>query len=126
MFPDKLSFHGFKERLDVTIVAIFFTTHRRFEVMLAQNLVVIVGAILAATIVAMDAAFVWCSEGYGHLLCTDRKIAFHPIAAGPSDETFHTLGMGFEGIEIGHVVSSADMHREGLTRAASSHDPWER
>ena len=81
MPPDQLGLDGFEERLDGgVIIAISFTTHRRFEVMLAQDFLVIVRAVLAATIGVMDAAFGWCSERYGHLQCTDRKVAFHPIA----------------------------------------------
>ena len=76
-----LGLDGFEERLDGgVIIAISFTTHRRFEVMLVQDFLVIVRAVLAATIGVMDAAFGWCLEGYGHLQCTDRKVAFHPIA----------------------------------------------
>jgi len=43
--------------------------------------------ILAATIGVMDAAFGLCSESYGHLQWTDRKVAFHPIGDLPSDDT---------------------------------------
>ena len=88
MPPDQLGLDGFEERLDGgAIVAITFTSHRRFGVMLAKGLLVIVRAVLAATIGVMDAAFGWCSEGYGHLQCTDRKVAFNLISDGPSDDT---------------------------------------
>ena len=57
MPPDQLGLDGFEERLDGgVIVAITFTTHRRFGVMLAKDLLVIVRAVLAATIGVMDAA----------------------------------------------------------------------
>ena len=45
--PDQLGLDGFEERLDGgVIIAISFTTHRRFEVMLAQDFLVIVRAVL--------------------------------------------------------------------------------
>ena len=57
MPPDQLGLDGFEDRLDGgVLIAISFTTHRRFEVMLAQDLLVIVRAVLAATIGVMDAA----------------------------------------------------------------------
>ena len=88
MPPDQLDLDGFEERLDGgVIIAISFTTHRRFEVSLTQDLLVIVKAVLAATIGVVDAAFGWCSEAYGHLQCTDRKVVFHLISDVPSDDT---------------------------------------
>ena len=64
MPPDQLSLDGFEERLDGGVtIAISFATHRRFEVMLVQDLLVIVRAVLTATIGLMDAPFGWCSEG---------------------------------------------------------------
>ena len=72
MPPDQLGLDGFEERLDGgVIIAISFTTHRRFEVMLAQDFLVIVRAVLAATIGVMDAAFwvllgrLWPSSMHG-------------------------------------------------------------
>ena len=48
MPPDQLGLDGFEDRLDGgVLIAISFTTHRRFEVMLAQDLLVIVRAVLA-------------------------------------------------------------------------------
>ena len=86
MPPDQLGLDGFEERLDGgVIIAISFTTHRRFEVMLAQDLLVIVRAVLAATIGVMDAAFGWCSEGYGHLQRPDRQITLHAVTDRPTD-----------------------------------------
>jgi hypothetical protein len=87
MPPDRLGLDGFEERLDGgVILAISFTTHQHFEVMLAQDPLVIVRVVLAATIGVMDAAFGWCLEGYCHLQCTDRKVTFHPIANGPAND----------------------------------------
>ena len=77
MPPDQLGLDGFEERLDGgVIIAISFTTHRRFEVMLAQDFLVIVRAVLAATIGVMDAAFGWCSEGYGAFNRSSQHLIF--------------------------------------------------
>jgi hypothetical protein len=60
MPPDQLGLDVFEEGLyGGVIIAISFTTHRRFQVMSAQDLLVIVRAVLAATIGVMDAAFGW-------------------------------------------------------------------
>lgn len=47
--------------------------------MLAQDLLVIVRTVLAATVCMMDAALRWCPEGNGHIQCPDRQVAFHPV-----------------------------------------------
>ncbi len=81
MTPDQFGLDGFEKRLDSGVaIAIAFATHRHFEVTLAQDLLVIGRTVWAATTGVMDAAFVWCPKGYGHLQRTDRKITFHPIA----------------------------------------------
>jgi len=55
--------------------------------MLTQDFLVVMRAILAATIRMMDASFGWCPEGYGHLQRPDRKITLHPITDGPTDHS---------------------------------------
>ena len=88
MPPDQLGLDGFEERLDGgVIIAISFTTHRRFKVMLAQDLLVIMGIVLAAAIRMMDASFGRCPEGDCHFQCSDRKVTLHPIADGPTNDT---------------------------------------
>ena len=58
MPPDQLGLDGFEERLDGgVIIAISFTTHRRFEVMLTQDFLVVIRTVLRATICVMNAAF---------------------------------------------------------------------
>ena len=54
--------------------------------MLAQDLLVIMRAVLAASIGVMDASFGRCPEGYGHLERPDRKITLHPVADGPTED----------------------------------------
>ena len=49
--PDQLCFDGFEEGLDGSIViAIAFSAHRHLEAMLAQDILIIVRAVLAAAI----------------------------------------------------------------------------
>ena len=68
MPPDQFCFDGFEERLDsCIIVAITFARHRYLEPMLAQDFLVIVRTILAATIRMMNAALGWLPERNGHL-----------------------------------------------------------
>ena len=88
MSPDEFSFYGFEERLDGgIIIAISFARHRYLEPVLAQDFLIVVRTILAATIGMMNAALGRLPEGYGHLQRTDRKITFHPIADCPADHT---------------------------------------
>jgi hypothetical protein len=57
MTPDQLGLDGFEERLNCRIIiAIAFATHRYFEAVLAQDLLVVMRTVLAAAIRVMDAA----------------------------------------------------------------------
>ena len=57
MAPDQFGLEGFEECLDGRIIiAIAFSAHRRLEPMLAQDLLIIMRTILAATIRVMNAA----------------------------------------------------------------------
>ncbi len=54
MTPDQFSFDGLEERFHGSVVVtITFAAHRHFEVMLAQDLLIIVRTVLAATISVM-------------------------------------------------------------------------
>ena len=55
--------------------------------MLAQDLLVIMGTVLAAAIRMMDASFGRCPEGDCHFQCSDRKVTLHPIADGTTNDT---------------------------------------
>ena len=49
MTPDQLGLDGFEERLNCRIIiAIAFATHRYFEAVLAQDLLVVMRTVLAA------------------------------------------------------------------------------
>ena len=53
--------------------------------MLAQNLLVVVRAILRPAIRVMNAACGWLPERDGHLQCPDPQVALHPITDSPAD-----------------------------------------
>lgn len=84
--PDQLGLDAFEERFNGSIViTITFAAHGDFEVMLAEDLLVVMRTVLAAPIAVEDAAFGWHSEGDGHLQRTDRQVTLHAIADGPTD-----------------------------------------
>jgi hypothetical protein len=66
--PDQLCLDGFEERFNGgVVIAISLATHGCPEPMLAQDLLIIVRTILAATISMMNAALGWCPQSDGHL-----------------------------------------------------------
>ena len=54
--------------------------------MLAQDLLIIVGTILAAPVGMVDAALWRLTERDGHLQSPDCKVAFHAIADRPAND----------------------------------------
>ena len=63
-----LKLDGLEEGLDSgVVIAIALTAHRYLESVLAQKLLIIVGAVLAAAIRMMDAALGRLAERHGHL-----------------------------------------------------------
>ena len=86
--PDQFGLDGFEERFDGSvIVTIALTTHGDLKVVLAQDLLIIVRAILAASVGMVDAALRRGTERYRHLKSLDGQITFHPIADGPTYDT---------------------------------------
>jgi len=66
--PDQLSLDRLEERLDGgVVIAVALAAHRYLEAVLTQELLIIVGAILAAAIRMMDAALGRLAERHGHL-----------------------------------------------------------
>ena len=66
--PDHLGLDGLEEGLDSgVVIAVALTAHRYLESVLAQKLLIIVGALLAAAIRMMDAALGRLAERHGHL-----------------------------------------------------------
>ena len=55
--------------------------------MLAQDLLIIVRTILAATVRVMNTAFRRCPECNRHLQRPDRQVPFHAIAYSPTNDT---------------------------------------
>ena len=72
------------------VVTISLATHRHLEVMLAQDILVIMTAILAAPVGMMKAAFGRRPQCDCHFQCSDCKVTFHTIAYRPAD---HPPGM---------------------------------
>ncbi len=65
---DQLGFDGRGEGLGSgVVIAVALTAHRYLETVLAQKLLIVVGAILAAAIRMMDAALGRLAERHGHL-----------------------------------------------------------
>ena len=55
--PDQLGLYGLEECLNGCVaIAVAFAAHRRLEPMLTQDLLVVVGAVLAAAVAVEDAA----------------------------------------------------------------------
>lgn len=86
--PDQLGLDGLEEGFDCgVIVAIPFPTHRHFEPVFAQDLLVVMRTVLAVPVAVEDAAFGWRSEGDGHFQGPDRQVTFHAIADSPTNDT---------------------------------------
>ena len=66
--PDELSLEGFEEGLyNRIIITISFPTHGYQEAMFPEPFLIIVRAILTATIRVMNAAFGWLAKCHGHV-----------------------------------------------------------
>ena len=80
MSPDQFCFDSFEEGLDGSIViAIAFSDHRHLAAVLAQDLLVVVRAVLRPAVRVVDAAFCWRTEGNRHLQRSNGQVPFHPI-----------------------------------------------
>ena len=78
--PQQLGLDRLEECLDRrVIVTVSSTAHRHLEAMLAQDFLVVVRAILAATVGVMHAAFRRSSQGDGHVQGSDRQVTFHAV-----------------------------------------------
>ena len=72
--------------LDGGIVeTIALAAHRNLEVVSAQELLIVVAAILRASVSVVNAARWRLAQVDGHLQRPDREVAFHPVADGPTD-----------------------------------------
>jgi hypothetical protein len=85
--PDQLGLDRLEEGLKgCVVITVAFSAHRRLEPMLTQDILVVVGAVLAAAIAVEDAAARRGSQGDGHLQRPDRQIPLHAVAYGPADD----------------------------------------
>ena len=92
--PDHFRLEGFEKALDrCVVIAVPFAAHRRCQAVFAQDFLVVVRTVLAATIRVMDASLGWLAQGDGHVQGTDRQVLLHPVADRPPD---HPAGMQVE------------------------------
>ena len=83
--PDQFGLDGLEERLDNGVItALALVALRRPQAVVAQNFLVVVRTILAATVAMEDATRRWGPEREGHFQRADREIPFHAIADGPA------------------------------------------
>gem|GEM_PF-4064849 len=57
--------------------------------MLAQDLLIIVRAVLRPAICMMDAAFERLPERDGHIQRADRQVTLHAVTHSPTDNSIH-------------------------------------
>ena len=67
------------ESKDCIIPAIYLAAHGDCEVMLSQDFLIIIGAILASPVRMVNAPRRGLSQIDGHLQCPDRQILFHAM-----------------------------------------------
>jgi len=85
--PDQLCLDGFEKRLDSSVViTVSLAGHRHLELMLPQDFLIIVRAILRSTVRVVNTLWRRLAQIDRHLQGTDRKVAFHAIGHGPADD----------------------------------------
>ena len=85
--PDQLDLDSLEESLNgCVLIAVTFSAHRRLEPVLTHDFLVIVGAVLAATVAVEDATSRRGLQGDGHLQRPDHQIPLYAIADGPADD----------------------------------------
>ncbi len=75
------------------VITVALAAHRDLEAMAAQDLLVVMRAVLRAAIRVMDAAGRRLAQVDSHLQSADRQVAFHAVADRPAD---HAPGMQVE------------------------------
>ena len=105
--PDHFRLEGFEKSLNCGIViAVTFAAHRCRQTMFSQDLLIVMGTVLAArcpatvclqtvrgAIRVMNVAFRRSAQRNGHVQGTDREVFLHPVADGP---TYHPARMQIE------------------------------
>ena len=85
--PDQFGFERLEEAFDSGIVvAIALATHRHLEPVLAQQLLIVVSAVLRPAIRVMNAPLWWPSDRDGHVQRPQGQILLHAVADGPTDD----------------------------------------
>ncbi len=64
-----------------------FPAHGYHEAMFPEPFLIIVRAVLTATIRVMNAAFGWLAKRHGHVQRPDGQIALHAVTNGPANDT---------------------------------------
>ena len=83
--PDQFRLQRFEEAFDGGIVVtIALTTHRNLEPVLAQQLLIVVGAVLRSAIRVMNAAWWWPSDRGRHVQGPQGQILLHAVADRPA------------------------------------------
>jgi hypothetical protein len=103
MPPDQLGLQRLEEgRHRGIVVAVALATHRHLEALPAQDLLVVVGAVLRATIGVVNAVRRRLAQVDRQLQCTDGEVMFHAVAHRPAD---HPPGMQIENDGEGEPAS---------------------
>jgi hypothetical protein len=83
--PDQFGLQRLEEGFDGCIVqTIALAAHRNLKAVLAQQLLVVVGAVLRSAIRVMNAAWWRPSDRDGHVQGPQGQILLHAVADGPS------------------------------------------
>jgi len=86
--PDQFCLQRLEEAFDGRIVVtITPPTHGHLKPVLAQKLLIVVGAVLRSAIRVMNAAWWRPSDRDGHVQSPQGKILLHAVADGPADDS---------------------------------------
>ena len=84
--PDQFCFQRFEKSLyGCVIVAISLAAHRDLKALLAQALLIIMAAILAAAVGMVNTSWWRLTQIDRHIQCTNSKVFLHPVADRPAD-----------------------------------------
>ena len=84
MPPDQLGFQGFEERFHGRIIiAVSFSAHRHSKALIPQAFLIVVTAILTASVCVVNASRCRLTQIDRHVERADRKVLLHTIANGP-------------------------------------------
>ena len=83
--PNHFCLERFEKALNCgVVIAVTLSAHGCCQTMLSQDLLIVMGTVLAAAIRVMNAALRWPTQGNRHVQGTDRQVLLHPVADGPT------------------------------------------